>query len=180
MSIPTDVHDAVVALCEPTLDPVLTDAEIDSAILRTMGFRTWTAATTYYPDVLVTPTIPNGWAYVPLTHAQGPYWASSDPDFTGAGFPGVSGDTEPTWLIPASSRNPVAYVQDGTITWAAAVPTGGPYDVKRAAAECWRVKARKAANRFRASPTQGNMFDPTSVYTHCMEQANQLEPPGLY
>jgi hypothetical protein len=177
MSVPSDIHDAVVALCEPTLDPVLTDAEIDSAILRTMGFRTWTAATTYAAGVLVTPTVPNGWAYQPTSQSVWTDWA---PDFSAGAQPGVSGDTEPAWVVPATIRNPAAFVADGTITWAAAVPTNGPYDVRKAASECWRAKARKAANRFRASPTQGNMFDPTSVYTYCMEQASQLEPPGLY
>jgi hypothetical protein len=180
MSVPIEVHDAVVALVEPTLDPVLTDAEIDAAILRTMGFRTWTAATTYYPDVLVTPTVPNGWAYAPLTQSQGPYWAYSDPNFTGSGIPGVSGDTEPTWLIPASSRNPAAYVQDGTITWAAAVPTNGPYDVKRAAAECLRAKARKAMNRVDSSVPGAVSARESQMYQQLMAAAAQLEPVGLY
>jgi hypothetical protein len=178
MSVPVDVHDAVVALCEPTLDPVLTDAEIDSAILRTMGFRTWTAATTYYPDVLVTPTVPNGWAYRPISLSLWDTW--SDVVYTSGVLPGISGDTEPVWLVPATSRNPAVYVTDGTITWAAAVPTGGPYDVRTAAAECWRVKSRKAANRVDSSVPGAVSARESQMVAQCLEQARLLEPVGLF
>ena len=177
MSVPVAIHDAVVALCEPTLDPVLTDAEIDAAILRSMGFRTWTAATTYLPDVLVTPTVPNGWAYAPHTQSLAGEW---DAHIIGGVVPGTSGDTEPAWVIPASSRNPSAYVSDGTITWAATVPTSGPYDVKAAAAECLRTKARKAMNRVDSSVPGAVSARESQMYQQLMAAAAQLEPVGLY
>jgi hypothetical protein len=177
MSVPTDIHDAVAALVEPTLDPMLTDAEIDQAILRSMGFRTWTAATTYYPDVLVTPTVPNGWAYAPHTQSLASDW---DPVSTAGMVPGVSGDTEPVWVIPASSRNPSAYVADGTITWAAAVPTSGASDVKAAASECWRTKARKASDRVNTTISGAGSAQEATTYDRCMAMAASLQPVGLF
>ena len=177
MSVPIEVHDAVAALVEPTLDPVLTDAEIDAAILRSMGFRTWTAASTYLPDVLVTPTVPNGWAYAPHTQSLAGEWSA---DIIGGVRLGTSGDTEPVWVIPASSRNPAAYVQDGTITWAAAVPTSGPYSVKAAAAECLRTKARKAMNRVDSSVPGAVSARESQMYQQLMAAAANMDPVGLY
>jgi hypothetical protein len=172
MSVPVDIHDAVAALVEPTLDPVLTDAEIDAAILRSMGYRTWAPTTTYLPDVLVTPTVPNGWAYTPSRT-----W---NPDPGGGVVPGTSGDTEPTWVIPATSRNPSAYVADGTITWAAAVPTSGTYDVKAAASECWRTKARKASDRVDTAILGAGSSREATTYERCVAMADFLQPVGLF
>ena len=177
MSVPLDIHDAVAALVEPTLDPVLTDAEIDAAILRSMGFRTWTAATTYAAGVLVTPTVPNGWAYAPQSQAL---WTDWDPAFTAGTVPGISGDTEPSWVVPATIRNPAAFVADGTITWAAAVPTNGPYDVKAAASECWRAKARKASDRVDTTILGAGSAREATTFERCMQMADFLQPIGLF
>ena len=177
MSVPIEVHDAVAVLVEPTLDPVLTDAEIDAAIVRSMGFRTWTAATTYAAGVLVTPTVPNGWAYAPQSQAL---WTDWDPAFTAGTVPGISGDTEPAWVVPATIRNPAAFVADGTITWAAAVPTSGPYDVRAAAAECLRTKARKAMNRVDSSVPGAVSARESQMYQQLMLAAANMDPVGLY
>jgi hypothetical protein len=177
MSVPTDIHDAVAALVEPTIDPVLTDAEIDAAILRTMGFRTWEPATTYPAGILVTPTMPNGWAYAPISHSG---WSDWDSGYTAGVLPGVSGDTEPVWVVPATISNPAAFVADGTITWTAAVPTSGTYDVKAAAAECWRAKARKAANRVDSAISGAVSARESQLAAQCLEQAQRLEPVRMY
>jgi hypothetical protein len=177
MSVPVDVHDAVAALVEPALDPVLTDAEIDAAILRSMGYRTWTATTTYLAGVLVTPTVPNGWAYAP--HSQS-VWTDGDSGYTAGVLPGVSGATEPVWVVPATISNPAAFVADGTITWTAAVPTSGTYDVKAAASECWRTKARKASDRVDTAILGAGSSREATTYERCMDQARLLEPVGLF
>jgi hypothetical protein len=177
MSIPTDVHSAVVALCEPTADPALTDPEIDGIIAATAGYRVWTPNTTYPAGVLVIPTVATGWAYRPISMSL---WNATDIGFTDSVLPGTSGATEPTWTVPYDSRNPSAYVTDGTITWAASVPADGPYNIKRAAAECWRAKARKCVMRVDSSIPGGPSAKESQMYQMLMDQADRLEPVALY
>jgi len=185
MSVPFSIYDAVAALCEPDADPVLSPDEVNAAIFRTMGAQIWKPNTTYAIGSIVVPTVPNGWTY--QVSASGSGWASSswdDPYWFGgstSGMPGQSGATEPSWNVPYRARNPTARVQDNTILWVANTPDmGGPYAAKRAAAECFRVKARKCVTRVDSSIARGVSARESQMYQMLMDQANVLEPSALY
>lgn len=162
MPVPSDIHDAVVALCEPTLDPALTDPEIDAAIVRRMRWSFWSSSVVYTLGALAAPVTANGWVYAVATA-------------------GTSGASEPAWTVPRGGyTNPYARVSDNGVVWMAAFPDlGGPYDVKAAAAECWRAKARKVAADMSFADGQ-RKFDAAGVYEKLIAEANRMEPARFF
>jgi hypothetical protein len=130
------------------IDPVLSDDEIDT-LLAKFAYRTihptWAASTAYAVGETVIPSPRNGHYYV-VTVA------------------GTSGGTQPNF-----PTNHLDTVVDGTVTWQEVDDTPS-YNLNRAAAEGWRWKAGKVANRY-------TMWDATQrlnrsdLHKHCLLQA---------
>lgn len=107
-----------------TLDPVLTETEITTLLYNyrlSTTFSEWVASTAYAVGDTVIPTVRNGLYFTVKTA-------------------GTSDATEPTWLASGD-------ITDGTVTWEATDVAPG-YDLNRAAAQGWRLKAGKVANRY--------------------------------
>lgn len=171
-----DARLKVTDLCPQTLDPALTDNEIDAALTRTAIATTWTATTAYAFGQRIVPTAPMGRVYI-VTHA------------------GTTGATEPTWLIVpvyVAGRNPLGGwgfasvdplspslfgLADGTVAWCDYGPfVGEIYDINAAAAEAWRTKARKCADRVDNSIQGAGRANESLTYERCMDQARALQP----
>jgi hypothetical protein len=178
-----DAHDAVVDLAEPTLDPALTDAEIDSAIVRTAVASIWLPATAYTVGQFVVPPVPMGRLFICV-------------------LAGTSDTTEPAWLIAPGYTGPVnpyagywwgtgtlPFIEsvqntpwywglaDGTCAWRDYGAFAGEiYDVRAAASEAWRMKARKAANRFDVNIQGGPNARRSQIYAYCLQMARSLQP----
>ena len=79
---------------------------------------------------------------------------------------GAAGATEPSWPVPGASVAIDGVTYEGTAD-GAWTPT---YDLHAAAAEGWRWKAGKIADRFDFSTDQQS-FDKSQQFKHCMEMA---------
>lgn len=180
MPVPFDVTEAVAALVEPDADPQLLNSEIDAAILRTADYAVWQPNTTYTIGSVVGPTMPNGWTYrVVSSGTVADVWY--DEGFQSSGAGGVSGATEPVWNVPWSYRNEYARVVDNTLVWLAHLPAmGGPYNMRRAAAELWRVKARKAANRVDIGMSGVASSRDSQLRQACLDEARRIEPVAFF
>jgi len=157
VSTATDAREWLVMATSATLDPVLTDAELD-LILR--GNRradaggyppetraAWAANQPYDLGTELVPTQPNGHVYR-VTSA------------------GVSGAAEPVW--PTASG---ATVTDGTAVHSEAGPAwSGAWHLPAAAVAAWRVKAGKAAERYSLS-TDGQSLSRSDLIAHCERMA---------
>lgn len=79
---------------------------------------------------------------------------------------GTTAATEPVW--PAAGT-----IVDGTVTWSLADDIAvwdGTWDLNRAAAEGWRIKAGLVSNRHSFGSNQGN-YNPEQLFEHCMRMA---------
>ena len=136
--------------------PALTDADIEE--LLDIGRRgdylghaieahdEWEAATAYAIGDVVVPSELAGMRYVATTA-------------------GTSGATEPTWADGVSDGT-VVWAEDEAASW---IPT---YDLNMAAAEGWRWKAAKAADRT-GFTADGATFHEEQLIAHCERMANQ-------
>lgn len=113
-------------------------------------YPVWAPATVYALGVTVVPRRRTGRAYVVTTA-------------------GTSGSEDPTW--PTSGT-----VTDGTVVWTetAVVVWQPTYDLNAAAAEGWRWKAGKTADRITFS-SQGDNYNADQLHTHCLEMAKYYE-----
>jgi hypothetical protein len=159
MAVPSDIHDAVVALIEQDADPELTDQEVDDAIARVVYYQPWAANTAYAYGVRVGPSVANGWLYRCVVG-------------------GLSGSAEPAWPVPYAAHNPwgIGSVTDGTVTWVVAAPVTAQYDVPSAAVECWLMKARKAANRVDVAVQTVGSTRESMTHAQCLAMARALAP----
>jgi hypothetical protein len=171
-----------VDLVEADADPVLSDAEIDAAISRTAIAAIWTPATAYTVGQRVVPTVQNGRVYVCVlagtSDTTEPQWLIA-PQYTGAvnplgawwGYgtvPFISDVTGSPWFFGLA---------DGTCAWRAGDAFAGEvFDVRAAAAECYRAKARKVANRYDVAIPGGPNARRSQMYTYFMDMARSLQP----
>lgn len=110
---------------QASIDPVLTDGEVETILTDTAWASVWTAATAYTYGQRVVPTVRNGHVYVVTT-------------------PGTSAATEPAW--PTTARSSVS---DGSaLVWCeAGVTTNNElYNIRLATYEAWSLKMAKAAD----------------------------------
>ena len=176
-------HGQVNDLCEPTLDPVLSPAEIDAALTRTAYGSTWLPSTAYAEGQFVVPTVPMGRIYrcvLPGTSdLTAPQWLIAPP-YMGPVNP-LAGSWWGIGIIPIISNvtgTPWFFgLADGTCAWRDFSGfTGEIYNVRAAASEAWRMKARKCATRVDSSIARGVSARESQMYTMCMAQANALMP----
>lgn len=111
----------------------------------------WAPNFAYAIDDVLVPTVRNGHQYKVT---------ASD---------GLSGATQPTWPTGAGATvtlDGVTYTENGTDgVWE------GTWDLNRAAAEGWRIKAGLVSNRHDFGSNQGN-YNPAQVFEHCMKMAD--------
>jgi hypothetical protein len=180
----SDARNAVIDLVEPTADPVLTTTnggDLDKALARTAIASVWVLSTAYTVGQMVVPSVQNGRVYI-------------------CTLAGTSDTTEPSWLIApryAGSVNPIGAwwgigpglpvdvsasawlwgLADNTCAWQDAGAFAGEiYDVRAAASEAWRMKARKAANRVDSAISGAVSARESQVYQMCMDMARSLQP----
>lgn len=182
------ISDAVAKVkrsCAPLVDPVLSDLDIAAILTDLAGAATWTAGAAHVYGQIVVPTAPLGRRFICV-------------------LPGVSGTTEPQWLIaPAwtGSVNPLAgtwwglgvvpFVEnvtgtpwffglaDNTCAWRDYGGFAGElYDVRAATYQAWMLKAGRAS----ADPKQkrvGPLMKEYMTYGQCLQQARRYQPIGF-
>jgi hypothetical protein len=139
-----------------TIDPVLTNDEIDTLLAQhayATAFATWKATTAYVVGDTVIPSPRNG-HYYKVTVA------------------GTSGASQPAF--PTTSGGTVT---DGGVTWAE-VATTPAYNLNRAAADGWRWKAAKVANRYTMSDATQRL-NRSDLTKHCLLMARQYSAKTL-
>jgi hypothetical protein len=180
----SDARSAVIDLVEPTADPVLTTTnggDIDKALTRTAIASVWVLNTAYTVGQRVVPSVQNGRVYI-------------------CTLAGTSGTTEPSWLIApryAGSVNPIGPwwgigpglpvdvsasawlwgLADNTCAWQDDGAFAGEiYDTQAAAAECWMVKSRRAANRIDSAISGAVSARESQLAQQCLQMARSLRP----
>lgn len=149
-----ELSDLVDASGDPSLNAIQLERILrDSRVADPAGnppdnFRNWTPGTVIAPGSYIVPTGRDGYVY-----------------YTALG--GTTGASEPGWGVSTV---------DNTVTWTryAYAGWGGYYDMNRAAAKGWRLKASKAAKR-KDVQAFGQTNNRTSTYEHCIEQAEHYE-----
>lgn len=139
-----------------TVDPVLSNDEIDTLLAKfayATTFATWAATTAYAVGDTVIPSPRNG-HYYKVTVA------------------GTSGAAQPTF--PTTHLGTVV---DATVTWAE-VTTTPAYNLNRAAAEGWRWKAAKVANRYTMSDATQRL-NRSDLIKHCLLMAKQYAAKSI-
>lgn len=135
--------------------PVLTEDEIEMAVLLAKRVGRWVAGKSVLTGEYYIPSKANGRVYC-ATQA------------------GVTGSTEPTW--PTVNNG---YVEDGTTAWREC--GAGPlniYDMQDAIRKAWEIKAAKASALISTqSPEQRN--EAQQVYDHCMRMVNSYACIGV-
>lgn len=135
-------------------DPAVTDPEIrmllDNTLIRS-SFPAWTPQTAYTVGQQIVILPRNGIVY----QAQ-----------TG----GTSGATQPDFesgIFVESPELGTGTITDGSVVWEFS-RIELAYNLRRAAAEGWRLKAGKAANQYDFK-TDVSSFQRDQLYKHCME-----------
>jgi hypothetical protein len=180
----TAARAAVSDLCEPTLNPILDTSvggEIDKALGRTQLAATWVASTAYHVGQRIVPSIPEGRLYVCVLSGTSdttePPWLVA-PQYTGAVNPlGAWWGIGAIPFIENVTTTPWFWgLADGTAAWRFDSAFAGEiYDVRSAAAECWRMRARKVANQPKRKRL-GPLLQDYLTYEQCMDQARSLQP----
>lgn len=138
-----------------SLDPTLTDAEIDAILTAGVRGTTWAAGTAYAYGATVQPTARNGHLYR-VTRA------------------GTSASTEPSW-----GTADYGTTSDGTVIWQEAGPDAAElYDVRRATWEAYRLKLTKAQNYLTVGG-DGQTVDLTDIVKNLRDQARLWQPVAL-
>lgn len=150
------------AMLSPDSEPVLTEAEqlllldhgatVDRYGNAPDAYRAWAPGTVYVLGDLITPRTRNG-SYYTVTDA------------------GTSGATEPTWPTAAGSSvtlDSVTYERTGASSWEQT------WDLRRAAAEGWRWKAGKAAEKYDFS-SDVHSLKRDQLHEHCLEMVALYE-----
>lgn len=156
--VPTDeflaAYEELYGLVQPTTDPVLTESEVNAALLKYPSAKVWAAGTSYnYGDVIV-PSVRNGHRYR-VTVA------------------GTSGSTEPSWGLGIGSN-----VTDNTLTLEEVGLQVPLWDVYAAASYLWTRKRAKAAERYDYS-NAGNNRSVSQLMKHCKEMADSFRVPQI-
>jgi hypothetical protein len=150
-----DARDLVKAEVGATLDPALTDAEIDAILTETRRGDVWAAGTAYSYGAVGMPTVRNGHAYVVVVA-------------------GTSSSTEPTWPRTAASS-----VSDGTVTWReAGADWGELYDIRRAVYQAYRRKLAKAQDYLTVGG-DGQTVNLQQIVQNLEAQARRWQPVSL-
>lgn len=158
------LSDLVAASVFPTLDAgqlsrLIRDARrVDDAGWLPSWDTEWAPATAYAVDEVIVPTVRNGHVYI-ITVG------------------GTSGAVEPVWPTTPEgvvTLDGVTYqeVSSYLTVW------GGAYDLNRAAAAGWRIKAASVSNRHDFGSNQGN-YNPSQVFDHCMKMAEHYAAKGV-
>lgn len=151
------LEDLVAASTFPALDADTITRELRDARRVDQNLRLpsddteWAASSAIAVDDVVVPTIRTGRVY---------RVSVSD---------GTTGTVEPVWPTTAGgsvTADGVTYVEstDSLSVWE---PT---YDLYRAAANLWQIKAGLVSNRHAFGSNAGN-YNPEQVYQHCLEMA---------
>lgn len=159
-----DAVDTLRLLCAAAEEPTLDDGELTRVLARA---RRVDAAGTGPANVTTTADWTAATVVTVGTVVQQPgvrrWWVAENSGTTGA--------TAPTW--PTFTTQPASdvYVVDGTVVWEDAGPEWHPtYDLNTAAAECWAVKAGRAAAKF-SFTTDGQSFQRQQIAARCLEMA---------
>jgi hypothetical protein len=147
----------VMLQCDYASDPVLTEAEVLAIVQRTARYGVWAASTAYVRGQKYAPG--NGWIFQISTAGT-----------TGATIPPLT-----SWPAPLSypPRGFPVTLTDGTAVWSAyTLDPGERYDTDSATADCWRLKASRAAGRYTFS-ADGQSFNRSDLHKHCLTMARQ-------
>lgn len=142
---------------QASIDPVLTDAEIDAILTATAGAGgVWVTGTAYTYGARVLPTVRNGHVYAVTTA-------------------GTSGATEPAW--PTSARSSVT---DGTtLIWQeAGTDSAELYNLRAATFDAWTLKMAKAADYVNLS-AGGQSLSLQQVLTNLELNRRRWAPVGV-
>lgn len=141
---------------QASVDPTLTDGEVETILAATAWAGEWTAATDYAYGDRVLPTTRNGHLYVVTTA-------------------GTSDTTEPDW--PTAARSSISDGAD--LVWQEAGAAGAEvYDVRTATYAAWQLKLSKAQGYFDFS-ADGQSVSRAQVVSHIERAMRAWAPVGV-
>ena len=141
------------SLIQADQDPLLSNDEVETLLFdhaRDTGYVNWEPSTVYTVGQIVQPRVGNNHIYE-------------------CTIAGTSDSSEPIFPDP-----PFSTVVDGTtLTWreAGAIIS---YNLNRAAAAGWRLKAAKVANRYDVDIDRYQKFMRSQLVKHCLKMAQQF------
>ena len=150
-------REAVKTNVSASIDPTLTDGEIEAILTATARASVWVTATAYLYGQRVVPVVRNGHVYVVTT-------------------PGTSAATEPTW--PTAARSSVS---DGTaLVWQeVGADAAELYDLRAATYGAWQLKLSKAQGYFNFS-ADGQSANRKDVVDNIQANLRAWAPVGVY
>ena len=148
----------LVSLAQPGDEPTLTTGELEAILLANRledssgfypdAYTYWKPSRSYLVGDYVVPLTRNGFYY-------------------SVESPGTSDTTEPAWPTTVGDTvndGGVIYANAGTTTWTET------FDLMRAAAQAWELKAAKAAPAYNLS-VEGKSLNRGEIFDHCVQMA---------
>lgn len=157
-------------MCAADEEPALSDSNISDLLAlaacpdggcgsprNVSAVGAWQTSHTYAPGDLV--------------QADGRFWRAL--------VAGTSGTSMPAFPALLYSPTTTAQVVDNEVVWQDNGATWAPtYDLNKAAAEGWMIKAGKVAHKYDFS-AGGQMFTRNQFQAHCLEMADRYRKRGL-
>jgi hypothetical protein len=174
-------HALVAQQCAPTVDPIISDAEIDAILTRLATTTIWLPSTAYVVGQVVIPTAPLGRVFrcvLPgMSDTFEPEWLIA-PHYTGTVNPlGAWWGVGPLPFVGNVVTTPWFWgLGDGSCAWRDFGAFAGElYDVQRATYEAWMLKAQKASSRVDSSLGGGITARESQTYQQCLAQARRYQ-----
>jgi hypothetical protein len=154
----SDARDEIKLELQTSVDPVVTDDEVDTILAQTIRASVWAASTSYTLGKIVLPTTRTGRGYQVIV-------------------PGTSGSTEPTW--PTTQMGQVSEGSSSPqLTWEEAGLVSSIYDKRAAKRQICLVKANRCSDRVNFS-ADGRNISAHQTPQYWLEMAKQYVSVGV-